>query len=163
MKSGKCCSSHKGWNSMCLCPKLKLKSKMITTLPPGEHLRSVKMGCFHYVPSSCSREHLQRSMRAVELPWPCMYVCHDENLPGWMCAASSGSDTVQSLQQELEATQLLAQAINWGRVPFLCMHQHTHTPLPCNVRQDDEFHLDRGIWWSLALPWLCVCDSAHWL
>lgn len=47
------------------------------------------------------------------------------------------------------------------RFPFLCLHQHTHTPLPCNVRQEYEFHLDRSISWCLGLPWLCVCDSAQ--
>lgn len=46
------------------------------------------------------------------------------------------------------------------RFPFLCAHQHMLTLLPCNIRQEDEFHLDRGIWWCLAPPWLWMCDSS---
>lgn len=150
MKSGKCSSSHKDWKSMCLCPKLKLKSKI---------------ECFHYVPSSCSRHLLQRSVRAVELPQPCTYM--------FAVIKTSRAGCVQHLQTSIWprvcsgsyrghrapcSSRKLRQ-----RFPFLCMHQHTHTPLPCDVRQEDEFHLDRGILWGLALPWLCVCDSAHWL
>lgn len=48
-------SSYKNWKGTCLCPKLKLKSRIITILLPEEHFKNAKIECFHCVPSSCSR------------------------------------------------------------------------------------------------------------
>lgn len=158
MKSQKCSSSHKDWASMCLCPKVKLKSTMITILPSGQHL-SVKMEHFHCVPYSCSREHLQRTMRAVELVYTFAVIKTSQercmqHLLIWPRVRSRSCRGHRAPCWSHKLRQ---------RFPVLCMHQHMHTPLPSNVRQEDEFHLDRGTWWGLALAWLCVCDSAHWL
>lgn len=128
---------------------------MITILPSGQHL-SVKMERFHCVPSSCSREHLQRSMRAVELVYtfavikPSQARCM-QHLLIWPRVRSRSCRGHRAPCWSHKLRQ---------RFPVLCMHQHMRTPLPSNVRQEDEFRLDRGTWWGLALAWLCVCDSS---
>lgn len=136
----------------------------MTVLPP-EHLKNVKMECFHCVPSSWTREHLQRHMRDVELPQPCMYM--------FAVIKTSQAGYVQHLQTFIwprvrsrsyrgHRASYLSHKLRQG-FPSLCKHQHTHTPLPCNVSQEDEFHPDRGSWRGLALLRLCVCDCAHCL
>lgn len=129
---------------------------MIATLPSGEH-RSVKMEGFPSLESIC-RE-------AWEL-WSChrlAYTC--------LLWSKPPREDVCGTFRLWSASEFAAGAPVSHKVPCsghklrhrflsLCVHKHTYIPLPCTVRQEVEFHLDRGIWKGLALPQLCVWISS---